>query len=83
MRPEEIEIVSEQIAAGARATLLERRFFGHDVLDRVELEDGTVLQVRRHPEDACEPGHVVRLQLRAGDFTLFSEDGMIYRAHAG
>ncbi|MBW3670418.1 MAG: ABC transporter ATP-binding protein [Acidobacteria bacterium] len=82
VRPEEIEVISEQATAGARATLLERRFFGHDVLDRVKLEDGNVLQVRRHPEDSCEPGNIVRLQLRPGEFTLFSGDGAIYRAHA-
>lgn len=81
VRPEEIEVIPEESRDGAMARLIERRFFGHDVLDRVELEDGTVLQVRRHPEDACTPGGKVRIRLRAGELTLFAVDGALFRAH--
>jgi iron(III) transport system ATP-binding protein len=79
VRPEEIEILPE-INGRARATMLGRRFFGHDVLDRVELADGTVLQVRRHPEDLCEVGSTVSLRLRSGEFTLFTGSGALFRA---
>ena len=79
VRPEEIEVVAAGNGA-ASATLLERRFFGHDVLDRLELQDGTRLQVRRHPEESCDPGCVIGVRLRPGAFTLFSEAGVVFRA---
>jgi iron(III) transport system ATP-binding protein len=79
VRPEELEVIPAA-DEGARAKLIERRFFGHDVLDRVELEDGTQLQVRRHPEESCDPGCVIGIRLRPGEFTLFAEDGVVFRA---
>jgi iron(III) transport system ATP-binding protein len=80
VRPEEIEILPEVNGRGTCATMIGRRFFGHDVLDRIELADGTVLQVRRHPEDVCEPGSIVGLRLRSGEFTLFTGSGDLFRA---
>ena len=79
VRPEEIEVVPAGNGA-ASATLIDRQFFGHDVLDRLELQDGTRLQVRRHPEEACDPGCLIGVRLRPGEFTLFSAGGVVFRA---
>jgi iron(III) transport system ATP-binding protein len=71
LRPEDLEIEICAQPERAHGAIVERRFFGHDVLDRVRLTTGDEIQVRNLSSLAPPPGAPVRITLRPRDFTLF------------
>ena len=74
VRPEELEELPLDAARGVEATIEERRFFGHDLVDRVRLADGgAVLEVRLLSGAAAAVGDRIRLALRPGGGHLIRE----------
>jgi iron(III) transport system ATP-binding protein len=71
LRPEDIELLPESAEGGVRATIVGRRFYGHDVLDRVRLESGSEADVRRLSSAAEPVESRVRVVLRGRRFRVF------------
>ncbi|MDH3745677.1 MAG: ABC transporter ATP-binding protein, partial [Acidobacteriota bacterium] len=71
LRPEDLGIEPAEHAAGAHGRIVDRRFFGHDVLDRVRLESGEELEVRVLSSLTLPEGSPVTLTLQARDFSVF------------
>ncbi len=71
LRPEDLKLLPSGSADGVEARVIDRRFFGHDVLELVELASGERLEVRVAAERLAELGEPVRLALRDGPFTVF------------
>ena len=72
LRPEDLELLPGAAADGLEATIVSRRFYGHDVLDRVRLASGEETDVRRLSAAAEPLESSVRLVLRRGHFRVFS-----------
>ncbi len=75
VRPEDITIFSEDAEEGVPGVVLQRRFFGHDLLTDVRLASSLVVQVRGPCTDDLGEGTAVKLGLRARQFTVFGRDG--------
>ena len=75
VRAEDLEEMPAEAPHGVEATIAERRFFGHDVLDRVRLSSGEELEVRVLSGELRAVGSRVRLTLRPGGGHLIREDG--------
>lgn len=77
LRPESLAVQhaerGEVVAGGASAVVLEREFFGHDQLLRVQLDDGGELQARRLGHPAWMPGDSVTLTID-GPFTVIAAE---------
>ncbi len=71
VRPEDFEILPGGQNGGVAGRVLERRFFGHDVLDRVLLEGGETVEVRSLSSEVPPIGGSVRLALRPRRFRVF------------
>ena len=71
LRPEDLAMSTQLAGVGVRAKVVDRRFFGHDVLDRVELQDGQALEVRVLSSATVPLGTEVRLSLRERSFRVF------------
>ena len=59
---------------GAPAVVLSSRFYGHDVVDEAQLEDGRTVRVRL-PRTAGVAGSTVRIRLRPGTYRVFLASG--------
>ncbi len=73
VRAEDLEELPAAGGRGVEATIEERRFFGHDVLDRVRLAGGERLEVRVLSGEAPAVGERIRLALRPGGGHLIRE----------
>lgn len=72
VRPEDLLMFwATEDEPGPRGHVIRRRFFGHDILEDVELEDGTVLGVRIISSPGLPVGTPVRLRLRHQDLRVF------------
>ncbi len=71
VRPEDLEQLPAAAVAGVAGTVVERRFFGHDVLDRVGLEDGRTVEVRVLSSATVPLDSAVRLRLRDRVYRVF------------
>ena len=81
IRPEEIEVAADvEDAGGARGTITFRRYYGHDALDDIHLENGAILRVRRTSVGSFNPGSAVRLRMTSGSYPLYSESGGMWLA---
>ena len=74
VRAEDLEELPADASRGVEATIAERRFFGHDVLDRVRLSSGEELEVRVLSGELAAVGSRVRLALRPGGGHLIREE---------
>jgi iron(III) transport system ATP-binding protein len=66
VRAEELIQLPAGAEEGVEATIQERRFFGHDVLDRVHLASGETFEVRVLSSELMPVGSRIRLALRPG-----------------
>ena len=66
VRAEDLRELPADAPEGVAATIAERRFFGHDVLDRVRLADGEEFEVRVLSGEMAAVGSRIRLALRPG-----------------
>lgn len=71
LRPEDLELVPESAEEGVGGTIVGRRFYGHDVLDRVRLDGGEEAEVRRLPAVAEPLQSRVSVVLRRRRFRVF------------
>ncbi len=71
VRPEDFTLLPDDRLEGVVGMLVERRFFGHDVLDRVRLESGETVEVRVLSSATTPLGEAVRLALRPGSYRVF------------
>ncbi len=67
VRPEQLRL-TQGLEAGLPGVVLERRFFGHDLVEVVGLESGERLEVRLVPGSDAPVGAKVRLALGPGPF---------------
>ena len=74
VRPEDLGVRASAEETTAHGRIVERRFFGHDVLDRVRLTGGEEIEVRVLSSEAPPDGAAVELRLRPRAFTLFPAD---------
>ncbi len=72
LRPEDLEQLSEGRDGGVPATIVGRRFYGHDVLDRVRLDSGEEIEVRCLSSTVLPVESVVRIALRRRLYRVFS-----------
>ena len=66
VRAEDLLELPAEAADGIPAVIEERRFFGHDVLDRVRLADGELFEVRVLSGELAPVASRIRLALRPG-----------------
>ncbi|HEX2162789.1 MAG TPA: ABC transporter ATP-binding protein [Thermoanaerobaculia bacterium] len=71
VRPEDLALLPGTGGPGCAGRVVGRRFFGHDLLDEVELADGSRLQVRLLSSVTHPVGAPVRLVLRPNDYRYF------------
>ncbi len=72
VRPEDLALRPEGPAEKGRpGRVLERHFFGHDLIDEVDLGDGVRLRVRLLSSASFEVGAPVRVRLREKAFHVF------------
>ncbi len=71
VRPEDFTLLAADSPEGVPGTVVERRFFGHDVLDRVRLMNGDLFDVRVLSSATADLGSGVRLALRPGRYRVF------------
>ena len=72
-----IRIATESFSVsgdGATAVILSSRFYGHDVVDEVRLEDGRTVRVRL-PRTAGAEGSPVKIGLKPGTYRVFLASG--------
>ncbi len=72
LRPEDLELRTGAAQEGVPATIVGRRFYGHDVLDRVRLSSGEEIEARSLSSDAAPVESAVRVVLRRRLFRVFS-----------
>jgi iron(III) transport system ATP-binding protein len=75
LRPEDLKMVRESQGKGVVGTVVNRRFFGHDVLDCVELLSGIRVEVRSLSPAPAPVGSMVRLVLADRTFRVFPAAG--------
>ena len=68
------EDLCEAGSGGVTGVIVRSRFFGHDAVDDVKLEDGRIVRVRV-PQSAGPPGTRVHLGLRVSQLRLFPAAG--------
>ncbi|MFQ5527340.1 MAG: ABC transporter ATP-binding protein [Thermoanaerobaculia bacterium] len=73
LRPEDLMLERWSRGVGASGTVISRRFFGHDVLDTVELASGETVEVRSLSSMVVPVGSPVRLSLRERAYQVFPE----------
>lgn len=74
VHPEDIQLLPADSPIGRPGRLLRRNFFGHDQLDEVQLDDGTVLKVRVLSSEGYGVAEKVKAQLKERDFSIYSAD---------
>ena len=72
IRPESVAVTRD--GSGARATVTQREYFGHDQLLELTMEDGTVLRSRRLGQPAFMTGDMVAARLD-GPVTVLPRSG--------
>lgn len=72
VRPEDLVIMPPGFHQGLAATVVDRRFFGHDLLQQVELETGEQIAVRLLSSTTFVVGDRVRLVLRPRRLPVFA-----------
>ena len=72
VRPEDLTFVRWSQGDGVAGTVVERRFYGHDVLDSVRLADGRLVDVRSLSSTTVPVGSPVRLTLRERTYRVFA-----------
>ena len=80
VRPEDVRVVDCDSSSRCSGELTTRRYFGHDALDAVRLDDGRSILVRRHPASFFERGHRVALVLLTETVAVFPETGGVAAA---
>lgn len=75
VRPEDLSVVRWSQGSGVPGTVVERRFFGHDVLDSVVLASGLRVEVRSLSSATVPVGSPVRLTLKERTYRVFSSSG--------
>jgi iron(III) transport system ATP-binding protein len=73
LRPEDLRLVRRSLGDGVPGTVVERRFFGHDVLDCVQLVSGAQVEVRSLSSATVPVGSPVRLTLKERTYRVFRE----------
>ncbi len=76
LRPEDFYILPSGGEKGVPGRVVERRFFGHDVLDRIELASGEAFEVRILSSATAPVGTPVRVALRPRKFQVFPESAI-------
>jgi iron(III) transport system ATP-binding protein len=71
LRPEDLSVARWLQGEGAVGTVVGRRFFGHDVLDTVQLASGETIEVRSLSSTTVPVGSPVRLALRERTYRVF------------
>ena len=71
LRPEDLSLVRWSMGDGVPGTVVERRFFGHDVLDCVELASGARVEVRSLSSATVPMGSPIRLALKERTYRVF------------
>ncbi len=71
LRPEDLELRAAEAGNGVPATVVGRRFYGHDVLDRVRLASGEEIEVRCLSSAVAPVESAVRIVLRERLFRVF------------
>ncbi|MEM6453541.1 MAG: ABC transporter ATP-binding protein [Acidobacteriota bacterium] len=72
VRPEDMDVRPRTHDAGSLGRICQRQFYGHDLIDEIELEDGARLAVRGFAS-ACFPvGAQVKVILRPKMFQVFA-----------
>ncbi len=72
VRPEDLLLCPAPDVRGRRmGAVVARRFFGHDVVDRVRMDSGEEIEVRLLSSSALPVGSRVRVTLRPGPFRVF------------
>ncbi len=74
LRPEDLYLLPAAGGEGVPGRVAERRFFGHDVLDRVELTSGEAFEVRQLSSATVPVGELVRVAVRPRAFQVFPEE---------
>lgn len=82
VRPEDLRVVDCDSSSRCSGELQTRRYFGHDALDSVRLDDGRSVLVRRHPASYFSRGHRVALVLLTDSIAVFPQAGGAATAHA-
>lgn len=77
VRPEDLTLETAPddpsvVGSGAAGRIVSRSFFGHDVLDRVDLADGGSIEVRSLSSETAPVGSAVRISLRERRYRVFS-----------
>ncbi len=72
VRPEDFIVHRWSQGGGIAGTVVDRRFFGHDVLDLVELANGERVEVRSLSSATLPVGSPVRLELRERAYHVFA-----------
>lgn len=79
IRPEELEALpAGEGMSGVPGRITFRRYFGHDALDDVRLDDVTTIRVRRTSVDSFSPGSVVRIRMRPGSYPVYGASGTLW-----
>ena len=73
VRPEQVRLV-EKADAAVTGMVRDTRFFGHDLLQRIELEGGDLIEVRLAAGRAVAVGERVGLALGAGTYRVLTSD---------
>jgi iron(III) transport system ATP-binding protein len=71
LRPEDLSLIRWSMGYGVPGTVVERRFFGHDVLDCVQLASGATVEVRSLSSATVPVGSPVRLALKERTYRVF------------
>ncbi|MGZ8866779.1 MAG: ABC transporter ATP-binding protein [Thermoanaerobaculia bacterium] len=61
---------------GARGVIVASRFYGHDVVDEVRLDDNRIIRVRL-PHSAGDPGTQINVALKPGTYRVFLAGGEV------
>jgi len=72
LRPEDLGILPGQRDGASTGTVVERRFYGHDVLDTVRLPDDRSVEVRVLTPTTVPIGSKVQIALRPRVFQVYS-----------
>jgi len=72
LRPEDLGVLPGAREGAAGGTVVDRRFFGHDVLDVVRLDAGETIEVRVLSPTTVPIGSKVQLTLRPRQFEIYA-----------
>jgi iron(III) transport system ATP-binding protein len=70
LRPEQVQIVREEVGAGTAATVIRHSYFGHDQIVWLELASGVRLRSRMLGRASWQEGETVRVRLNGAPIVL-------------